>query len=130
MAVISLVVPAWSVIVAFGPLIGMLNLNFNAIFIGAAMGAILGDWVSYLLGFHFKERIGQMWPLSKYPDLLPKGEAFFKKWGAARSLSVASPGRYGPRCPRCRHYRHANRRFPNRQYCVCFHLGLCAAEKR
>ena len=83
MAVISLVLPAWSVIVAFGPLIAMLDLNFNAIFIAAALGASLGDWVSYILGYHFKERIGQMWPLSKYPQLLPKGEAFFRKWGIA-----------------------------------------------
>jgi membrane protein DedA with SNARE-associated domain len=23
-----------------------------------------------------------MWPLSRHPDLLPKGHAFFEKWGA------------------------------------------------
>ena len=23
----------------------------------------------------------QMWPLSRYPDLLPRGEAFVEKWG-------------------------------------------------
>ena len=24
-----------------------------------------------------------IWPLSKHPDLIPRGEAFIKKWGAA-----------------------------------------------
>ena len=29
----------------------------------------------------FKQPIGKVWPLSRYPDLLPRGHAFVEKWG-------------------------------------------------
>jgi membrane protein DedA with SNARE-associated domain len=45
------------------------------------LGAALGDWLSYWLGAHFQHRVAGWWPLSRYPQLLPKGEAFFKRWG-------------------------------------------------
>ena len=48
----------------------------------AAIGAALGDWLSYWLGYYFHEQISKIWPLSKYPDLLPQGHAFMEKYGA------------------------------------------------
>ena len=81
LAVLSLIVPAWAMIVAFGPLVGAGGIPFWPILIAAAMGAAAGDWISYWFGRYFKDSIGQIWPLSKYPDMLPKGHAFFEKWG-------------------------------------------------
>jgi membrane protein DedA with SNARE-associated domain len=43
--------------------------------------AACGDWLSYWFGFHFKDRIAHIWPLSRHPDLLPRGHAFMEKWG-------------------------------------------------
>src|SRR5581483_3650637 len=48
----------------------------------AALGAALGDWLSYWLGYHYHEQISRMWPLSRYPNLLPNGHKFFARWGA------------------------------------------------
>ena len=48
----------------------------------AAIGAALGDWLSYWVGFHYHEQIQQMWPLKTHPKLLEKGRVFFKRWGA------------------------------------------------
>src|SRR5882724_1435201 len=42
----------------------------------------LVDWISYWIGYKFKERIARVWPLSKHPDLLPRGHALIEKWGA------------------------------------------------
>ncbi len=81
LAVLSLVVPAWTVIVAFGPLIAATGMDFTPILIGAALGASLGDWVSYWFGFHYRERIAQIWPLRNYPKLIPQGHAFFERFG-------------------------------------------------
>lgn len=81
LAVLSLIVPAWAMIVAFGPLVGAGGLPFWPILIAAAMGAAVGDAVSYWVGYYFKDGIGRIWPLSRHPDLLPKGHAFFEKWG-------------------------------------------------
>jgi len=45
------------------------------------LGAALGDWVSYAIGFHLKERAHHVWPLSRRPELLPQAEAFFRRYG-------------------------------------------------
>jgi membrane protein DedA with SNARE-associated domain len=37
--------------------------------------------VSYWLGAKFKYQIGKLWPLSKYPKLLPMGRLFFRRYG-------------------------------------------------
>lgn len=81
LAVLSLIVPAWAMIVAFGPLMGAGGIPFWPILVAASLGAALGDAVSYWVGYYFKDGIGRIWPLSRHPDLLPKGHAFFEKWG-------------------------------------------------
>lgn len=83
LAFISLILPFWAILVTIGTLIGASGgLDFWFIMTMAAVGAALGDWLSYWLGQHYHEQIARMWPLRNYPDLLPKGHAFFEKWGA------------------------------------------------
>ena len=81
-AFVSLVLPFWGMLVALGALFSGSWFEFLLIWGAASVGAALGDWVSYWLGAHFKDRIAAMWPLSRYPDLLPKGQKFFDKYGA------------------------------------------------
>lgn len=81
LAFISLLVPAWGALVAIGALIGVSGISFWPVWLAGALGAALGDWVSYWFGFKFKEQVAQMWPLSHYPELLPRGEIFVQKWG-------------------------------------------------
>jgi membrane protein DedA with SNARE-associated domain len=81
LAFISLLVPAWGALVALGALIAAGAIDFVPVWIGGAIGAALGDWLSYWLGVKFKDPIGHVWPLSRYPDLLPRGHAFVEKWG-------------------------------------------------
>ena len=81
LAFISLLVPAWSVLIAIGALIGVSDITFSPIWIAAAVGAALGDWLSYWFGHRFKNGVAEMWPLSRYPDLLPRGQAFVQRWG-------------------------------------------------
>lgn len=81
LAFISLLIPAWGALVAIGALIGASGISFWPVWIGGALGAALGDWISYWFGFRYKEQVAQMWPLSRYPEILPRGEAFVKNWG-------------------------------------------------
>ncbi len=82
LAFISLVIPAWAALVGIGTLIGASGLSFWPIWVAGAIGAALGDWVSYWIGLKLENRVYHMWPLSRHPDWIPKGEAFVKKWGA------------------------------------------------
>ena len=83
LAFISLIAPATVILWGIGALIGAAGLAFWPIWFAAAIGAALGDWLSYWLGFHFHDKIEKMWPLTKYPDLVPRTHALFAKWGVA-----------------------------------------------
>ncbi len=80
-AFLSLLVPAWGILVGIGALIGVSGLEFWPIWLGAAAGASLGDWVSYLIGFYFKDAATRVWPLSRYPQMVARGHLFFMRWG-------------------------------------------------
>ena len=61
-------------LVGIGTIIGASDsLNYWTVLSCAAIGAALGDWLSYWLGYHYHEKIAGMWPLSRYPNMLPKG---------------------------------------------------------
>jgi membrane protein DedA with SNARE-associated domain len=81
LAFVSLLLPATAILFGVGGLIGAADIAFWPIWCAAALGAVFGDWFSYWLGCRYSYAIARVWPLSRRPDLLPRGEAFFKKWG-------------------------------------------------
>jgi membrane protein DedA with SNARE-associated domain len=82
LAFISLLVPAWAALVGIGVLISSGKLDFWPVWVAGSMGAALGDWLSYWIGVKLGPPVAHIWPLSRHPELLPKGEAFVKHWGA------------------------------------------------
>lgn len=82
LAFVSLIVPAWGALIAIGALIGGNGLSFWPVWIAGALGAAFGDWLSYWIGLKLENAVTHVWPLSRHPDLIPRGEAFVKKWGA------------------------------------------------
>jgi membrane protein DedA with SNARE-associated domain len=92
-ALFSLLIPGWAALVGIGVLVAASDIPFWPVWIAGAVGAALGDWVSYWLGYKFKEPIGPVWPLARYPDLLPRGHAFMERWGV---LSIFIGRFFGP----------------------------------
>src|ERR1700739_1633984 len=78
LAFISLLIPAWAALVGIGVLISSGNLNFWPIWVAGAIGAALGDWLSYWVGIKLGPAVAHIWPLSRHPDLVPRGEAFVR----------------------------------------------------
>jgi membrane protein DedA with SNARE-associated domain len=81
LAFISLFLPAWAALIGMGALVVAGELSFWPIWIAASLGAAAGDWLSYWIGHKLEYSVQKVWPLSKHPDLIPRGEAFIKKWG-------------------------------------------------
>src|SRR5262245_55663233 len=81
LAFISLLIPAWAALVGIGVLISSGNLNFWPIWVAGAVGAALGDWLSYWVGIKLGPPVAHMWPLSRHPELIPRGERFVRQWG-------------------------------------------------
>ncbi|NBV77626.1 DedA family protein [bacterium] len=82
-AFVSLVLPFWSILVALGALLSNTDTDFISILFAASIGAALGDWLSYSIGYRYRNQISDIWPFTQHPNLLPRGHALFEKWGAA-----------------------------------------------
>ena len=82
LAFVSLILPFWAMLVGIGTIVGAADpLIFWTIVTAAAVGAALGDWLSYWLGYHYHSQIQAMWPLKDHPKLLENGHKFFRRWG-------------------------------------------------
>lgn len=80
-AFLSLLFPGTGVLIAAGSLLRSSNLPVLPIMIGAILGAVLGDSVSYWLGRKFGPGLAQLWPFRRNPGLLVSGIAFFERHG-------------------------------------------------
>jgi membrane protein DedA with SNARE-associated domain len=80
-AFISLLFPGTTVLIAAGTLLAAGTLPYASILVGAVLGAVLGDSVSYWLGRNFGGGIIRLWPFSRHPDLLSRGILFFERHG-------------------------------------------------
>ena len=81
LAFVSLIVPSAVILIAIGGLVPFSDVSFMEIWLGTALGAVFGDWLSYWIGHRFEDRISAMWPFTKYPDMLPRTHRFFERWG-------------------------------------------------
>jgi membrane protein DedA with SNARE-associated domain len=80
-AFVSLLFPGTTVLIAAGTLMSAGTLPYGPVMVGAIIGAVLGDSVSYWIGRRFGGAIAGLWPFSRNPDLLPRGIRFFERHG-------------------------------------------------
>src|SRR3954466_15422560 len=66
LAFISLLIPAWGALVAIGALISTGGIEFWQVWVAGALGAAMGDWLSYWVGKKLEGTVAQMWPLSRH----------------------------------------------------------------
>jgi membrane protein DedA with SNARE-associated domain len=83
LALIGILIPGVLILFAFGTLVGAGVLPVVPVLLWAFAGAVLGDQISFWLGWNLKERLWGIWPLSRYPQFVGKSERFFNKYGAA-----------------------------------------------
>jgi len=83
LAVISFILPTSAILLGVGAIIGAGALGFWPIWLGASLGACFGDWFSFWVGTHWGHEIMGIWPLRRYPALLPRAHRFFERWGVS-----------------------------------------------
>ncbi len=81
LAFVGLLVPGSLMMTAAGILVGVEILPAWPTLFAAILGAIVGDGLSYRVGYYFKDSIHNMWPFRAYPKFLLKGEQFFAAHG-------------------------------------------------
>ncbi|HEY1069893.1 MAG TPA: VTT domain-containing protein [Thermomonas sp.] len=86
--VLGAIVPALPLMVAIGVLIGMGEIAGPYAVACAALGAFAGDGLSYWIGRRWGNALRGVWPFRRYPQLLDRGEALFRR-NALKSILVA-----------------------------------------
>jgi membrane protein DedA with SNARE-associated domain/membrane-associated phospholipid phosphatase len=86
LALVGLLVPGTMIMFGVGAVVATGSLGLMPVLLLAMAGAVGGDGVSYWLGHHFRERLVGVWPFSRYPEMLKKGEAFFHRHGGKSIL--------------------------------------------
>ncbi len=81
LAVVGLFVPGAVLMFVVGALVGGGMMELWPTLAWAAAGAVAGDGISYWLGRHYHQRLRSVWPFSRHPALIDKGEAFFQRHG-------------------------------------------------
>ncbi|MCB1857551.1 MAG: VTT domain-containing protein [Gammaproteobacteria bacterium] len=93
LAIVGVVVPGVVIMFGIGALIAAGSIDFWVAMAWAVAGAIVGDGISFWVGYHFRERLTTIWPFSRHPGGLARGVEFFQKYGGK---SVAVGRFFGP----------------------------------
>lgn len=86
--ILGAIVPALPLLFAVGVLIGLGQINGPYAVACATLGAFLGDALSYWVGYRWGHRLRGIWPFSRYPQLLDRGEVLFRR-NAFKSILIA-----------------------------------------
>jgi membrane protein DedA with SNARE-associated domain len=92
----SVIWPGTAILVGIAALLAASGISSAIVIpaiITAALGGIVGYALSYWIGLYFKDSIDSVPPFRSRPDLIQKGELFFRRYGA---LSVFIGHFFGP----------------------------------
>ncbi len=79
--IVGLLVPSLPILLLTGGIIAQGGLPFWPIYFAAVVGAVIGDAISYGVGYLLKDRIKTIWPFKNYLPLIAQGETFFARHG-------------------------------------------------
>lgn len=86
LVVVGVLVPATGVMMGAGALVGAGSLPLLDVWVGGALGAALGDTISFWVGRRLGPHVHRLWPFSRHPELLAAARAVFARWGWAAVL--------------------------------------------
>jgi membrane protein DedA with SNARE-associated domain len=86
LAFVSLLIPSTAILVAVGALVAAGALEFEPLFVAAALGASIGATVSWWIGLHYGPSVLRRWPFDRDPRMLERSERAFARWGALTVL--------------------------------------------
>lgn len=78
---LAFLVPSSVVFAAIGATYAASGGSVELLWMYGALGAVLGDAVSFGMGRHFREDAKSVWPLNRYPALFARARSVFDRWG-------------------------------------------------
>lgn len=74
-------IPGSGIIIAISAFVAAGDLDLTAVLAAAFLGGLIGDGSAFLIGRIWQARILTLWPLSAYPAIFRRSEAFFARYG-------------------------------------------------
>ncbi len=99
LAVAGIIVPGVAILFAIAALAGQTGMPLTEALLWAGTGAVFGDGLSFALGRRFQGRLDRLWPLSRYPGVVTKGEQFFRRHGGKSVIAGRFIGPIRPVIP-------------------------------
>lgn len=81
LAIAGIIVPGVALLFGAALLAGKIGMPLPEALLWAGLGAVAGDCLSFALGRLFHGRLDQVWPISRYPGMVTRGERFFRRHG-------------------------------------------------
>jgi membrane protein DedA with SNARE-associated domain len=80
-AFLSILIPSTPILVGVGALAATGAIPFWSLWVGATIGALIGSFFSYWLGWRYGAQVLAMRPLRDHPEMVEKTRAAFDKYG-------------------------------------------------
>jgi len=82
---LSILWPGTAILVGVSALLARSGVDLSVLWpgiIAAGVGGSFGYAISYWIGLYYKDGIREIWPFSRNPAMVARGQIFFDKWGA------------------------------------------------
>jgi len=81
MVILGLLIPGAALLFGAGALMATGTLPITSIMLSTIAGAIVGDFISFLIGKHYHQQLRVIWPFRRYPVMVNRGVDFFVRHG-------------------------------------------------
>jgi undecaprenyl-diphosphatase len=99
LVVVGILIPGIFFLFGVGAMIGLGVIEMAPIWLWGSAGALLGDQFSFMVGRRYREHLADIWPFSRYPNMLRRGSMFFHKHGAKSVIAGRFIGPLRPVIP-------------------------------
>ena len=86
LALIGMLIPATTLMLAVGGMMGAGIIDPLPVAVAALIGAVLGDWLSFLLGRRIGKSAYRLWPLNRHRTAVARTRLFFRRHGVVSIL--------------------------------------------
>jgi membrane protein DedA with SNARE-associated domain len=96
---LSFFVPASVLFLGIGGLQAASGGEILPLVVAGTLGAFIGDFVSYYIGWRYRHDLHKRWPFKANPEWLPNARRFFERWGIAGIVVAKFIGPMRPLVP-------------------------------
>ena len=82
-ALFGTIIPGTFILMAIAAAAGAAGHSMLPYLVLAIVGAVIGDFISYWVGYRYRMTIRACWPFSRRPHLLEHADRFFHRFGSA-----------------------------------------------